>query len=102
MSAYLRNMLGRVLRLTGACKNNSTIETLGYSADDLKTAIEAKFQTGMTWENYGEWHIDHIRPLSVLIAGGERDPAVLNALSNLQPLWAFENISKGSKEKPLS
>jgi hypothetical protein len=49
----------------------------------------------MCWENYGEWHIDHIRPISSFDKND--DPKIINALSNLQPLWALENYIKSNK-----
>lgn len=100
ISAYMRNMLRRVLVRSGHQKIGKTTDLLGYGAKDLIRSIESKFLSGMSWENYGEWHIDHKRPLSVMIKEGETRPAILNALSNLQPLWAADNISKGAKESP--
>ncbi len=49
----------------------------------------------MTWENHGEWHVDHKVPVSSF--SPDADMKVVNALSNLQPLWAEDNISKGCK-----
>ena len=57
--------------------------------------IEDNFKNGMSWDNYGEWHIDHIRPISSFPVDAK--PSEVNALSNLRPLWANENISKGNK-----
>jgi len=59
--------------------------------------IEGEFKEGMTWENYGEWHIDHIKPLGVK---GLTEEEIIERLefTNTQPLWAFDNISKGNKE----
>ena len=68
---------------------------LGYTAYELKTHLEKKFKNGMTWENYGSWHIDHIRPISSF--DKTEDPKIINALENLQPLWAFENYIKSNK-----
>lgn len=82
------------------CLKNKTDRThnlLGYAAADLADSIRSKFLDGMTWDNYGEWHIDHIKPISVFIKSGITDPKVINSLDNLQPLWAFDNLSKGAK-----
>jgi hypothetical protein len=49
----------------------------------------------MTWSNMGEWHIDHIKPLAT--AKTEKDVYELNHYTNLQPLWAKDNLSKGAK-----
>ena len=71
--------------------------TLGYTYEQLKQHIESQFVEGMSWENRSDWHIDHIKPISVFLKEGIKDPAIINALSNLQPLWAKENLSKGAK-----
>lgn len=78
-------------------KTGSAIRDLGCTIPELKQHLESKFQPGMTWDNYGEWHIDHIKPLAKF------DLTILDHIkeachfSNLQPLWANENISKGKK-----
>ena len=59
---------------------------LGYSALDLKQHIESMFTEGMSWDNHGEWHIDHIK--QVVSFNSDTAPSVVNALSNLRPLWA--------------
>ena len=92
-----RSMVGRVLTSLGTEKIRPTFEVLGYTTNDLRRHLEALFVDGMTWENYGEWHIDHKIPVSLLIYWGITDPAIINALWNLQPLWAFDNISKGNR-----
>lgn len=65
---------------------------MGYSATDLKKHIESQFEEGMTWDNWGEWHIDHKRP--VINFDKNEKQCVVNALDNLQPLWAHENLTK--------
>ena len=72
-------------------------ELLGYTYQELKDHLESQFKYGMTWENRCEWHIDHIKPISQFVKEGVTDPRKVNALSNLQPLWASENQSKGAK-----
>ncbi len=56
---------------------------------------EEKFIEGMSWDNHGEWHIDHITPISY--AKTEEDVLKLNHFSNFQPLWEFDNLSKGNR-----
>lgn len=70
---------------------------LGYNASKLLQRIEFQFKEGMSWGNYGEWEIDHKIPMSTMLARGEVRPHVINALSNLQPMWKFENRSKGNR-----
>ena len=79
----------------GKPKENNTIDLLGYSAIELKEHIESIFTEGMSWDNHGEWHIDHIIPVSSFDKSEKM--SVVNSLDNLQPLWAKDNLSKGSK-----
>ncbi len=96
-SASMHRILHRTMRQTTGMKTKRTFELLGYTATDLRDHLESQFQPGMTWGNRGEWHIDHIKPISLFIKEGETDPSVINALSNLQPLWALDNLRKGAK-----
>ena len=72
---------------------------LGYAVDDLMARLSARFKPGMTWENYGQWHVDHIVPKAAFAYTKETDAAFRAcwALSNLQPLWATENMRKQAK-----
>lgn len=82
------------------CRTNKTDRTfklLGYTKEQLVKHIESQFSDGMSWDNHGAWHIDHVYPVSAFISSGEANPAVINALKNLQPLWASENIRKSAK-----
>lgn len=97
MGLVCRRMLQRALGVSGQVKYKRTVDYLPYSSDDLVNHLESKFKDGMTWENYGKWHIDHIIPISYFIKNKIIDPAIINALTNLQPLWASENMSKGCK-----
>ncbi|MBB5664743.1 DNA-directed RNA polymerase subunit M/transcription elongation factor TFIIS [Rhizobium leguminosarum] len=76
-----------------------TFEILGYSIDELKTHLERKFVDGMSWDNYGEWHIDHERPLASFQYETPECEQFKMAwcLDNLQPLWGSDNMSKGAK-----
>ena len=77
---------------------------VGYTVNDLKIHIEKQFTSGMSWENCGEWHLDHIIPKSVFnfTKPEHEDFKRCWSLKNLQPLWATDNLSKGSKlEKPF-
>lgn len=93
--ANLRKRIGSFFK--GKDKSKSTEKLLGCSYKDLIIYLENKFTDGMNWENYGlyGWHIDHIIPLS-----SASDIISLEKLchySNLQPLWAKDNLSKGNK-----
>jgi len=70
---------------------------LGCSISFLKIFLEAKFKEGMTWENHGEWHIDHIKPCASFNLLNDDEQKKCFNYTNLQPLWALENLSKGFK-----
>lgn len=85
-------------------KGGKKWETLvGYKLDDLVKHLERQFLPGMTIENHGKWHIDHIRPISSFSYSSYDDAEFLDcwSLSNLRPLWAKDNISKHSKREFL-
>jgi hypothetical protein len=90
-----RNILKRTLSYIGIDKKESTKNLLGYSSVDLKIHLESLFVDDMTWENYGDWHIDHIKPLSKFSIDDQI--SVINSLGNLQPLWAYDNLKKSNK-----
>lgn len=76
-------------------KSQRSEDILGCKLSEFINHIESLFVDGMSFENYGKWHIDHIIPLSS--AKTEEDIIRLNHYTNLQPLWAIDNIKKGSK-----
>ena len=78
-------------------KAKSTIELLGCTGIELANHLEKQFQPGMTHDNYGEWHIDHIRPIASFDLSDPKDADKCFHYTNLQPLWAEENMSKGDK-----
>lgn len=86
-----------VKRLGKIKSDSHIIEALGYSRSEFKQHMESLFVEGMTWENYGEWQIDHVRPVTLFIKDGNLNTLEIHALSNLQPLWAEENMAKGVK-----
>ncbi|MNJ57854.1 hypothetical protein D3C77_534630 [compost metagenome] len=81
----------------GYAKSSKTETVLGCSYEDLVKYLESKFLPGMTWENRGMfgWHIDHVVPLSSASSAEEIEK--LNHYTNLQPMWAEDNWSKGAK-----
>jgi len=93
MGCSIRKSLGRN-------KNGAHWELLvGYDRIKLKQHLEAQFQEGMKWENYGEWHIDHIIPLSIFNIESVKSKGFKKAwsLENLRPMWSRDNIKKGNK-----
>ncbi len=97
-SDFIRRCLARVQDGFGG-RRKKYERLVGYKMEDLVRHIESQFKEGMSWDNRSEWHIDHIRPIKSFIDDGITGPSVINALDNLQPLWAFDNLSKGSKYK---
>lgn len=94
----VRNLRRRVHRaLKGETKSESTLSLLGCSINYLKEYLESKFQQGMTWDNYGEWHIDHIKPCSAFDLSDPVQQKECFAYTNLQPLWAIDNLKKAYK-----
>jgi hypothetical protein len=91
----IRSMIWEKLNDKGYTKKSKANEILGCSFVELKNHIESKFTDGMTWENRSKWHIDHIIPISS--AKTEEEILKLNHYTNLQPLWAADNIRKGNK-----
>lgn len=91
----MRSCFNTMIRRRGMAKNGKTEELLGYSFDQFKKRIEFNFQPGMTWENHGEWHVDHTKPVSRFVNQGCTNVRMINCLSNLRPLWAADNIKKG-------
>lgn len=81
--------------LAGINKSAATLDLIGCSAKQLKEYIESKFLYGMSWENYGEWHIDHIIPCTSFNLNEESEQRRCFHYSNLQPLWAKDNLRKG-------
>lgn len=91
----VRTRLGQIVKQKNLTKRSKFSDYIGCSMEHLKKYFESKFQIGMTWENQGKWHIDHIIPLST--AKTIEDVYHLSHYTNLQPLWALENLKKGNK-----
>lgn len=91
----LRARTNTAFRRKGWKKNTKTQETLKGSWEEVKDHIENLFEPGMNWDNYSEWDIDHIIPLTA--ATNEKELIALGHYTNLQPMWASENYSKSDK-----
>jgi hypothetical protein len=78
-------------------KSATTFELIGCDADQLVSHIEKQFTEGMSWDNYGEWHIDHIKPICSFDILNPTEQLKCYHYTNLQPLWAHDNLSKGGK-----
>lgn len=102
-SYWLKKTVGRRMRDALAAqsvkKHGRTISLVGCSAGELARHIEAKFLPGMSWGNYGYrgWHIDHIIPLAKFDLADPVQQAAAFHYTNLQPLWAKDNLRKSDK-----
>jgi len=93
----LRNRLRKAVKSQSAFKHDKTMTLVGCSVSFLRNYLQQKFKEGMTWENHGQWHIDHIKPCASFNLNNESEQKECFHYSNLQPLWASENIIKGSR-----
>lgn len=98
-AARLRARLGAALwhEMKGRKKGRSVTQFLGCSIDELRVHLERQFRDGMTWDNYGEWHIDHILPCAAFDHANDGEVRACWHFTNLRPLWAEENMSKHSR-----
>lgn len=92
----LQARLRSALRSTKGKKVTGTLDLLGINLEGIKLHIEKQFQEGMTWGNYGEWHLDHIRPCASFDLRREEDQKACFHYTNLQPLWRSHNFAKNS------
>lgn len=94
-----RTAIYQVLKENNVQKNGHYFEILKYSPDKLINHLEKQFVDGMTWDNYGLWHVDHIKPISSFSINEIGDEEFMKCwcLDNLQPLWGTDNIKKSNK-----
>ena len=94
-----RTAIYQVLKENNVDKNGHYFEILKYTPDELIIHLEEKFTDEMSWDNYGIWHVDHIRPISSFNIQEIGDESFMEcwSLNNLQPLWGDENIRKSNK-----
>ena len=97
LATTIRTRIRQLLKL--GYKSESTEKLLGITAKELKIYLEERFKQGMSWDNYGfrGWHVDHIRPLSSFDLTKKEEQKQAFHYTNLQPLWAKENMQKGAK-----
>lgn len=90
----LRVRVINALKGKGAAKAANTMELIGCTVPELMAHLETQFTEGMTWENQGDWHIDHIRPCASFDLTVPEQQRQCFHWSNLQPLWANDNLAK--------
>ena len=91
----LRTRIYAVLK--GYYKSKSTMKLIGCSIKKLRKHFEKQFTKDMNWANYGKWHIDHIRPCASFDLSKPEEQKKCFHYTNLQPLWAIDNLKKGVK-----
>jgi hypothetical protein len=91
----IRGLIRQSIKRKGYTKRSQTYNILGCTYEEFKKHLENQFTKGMSWENQGEWHLDHIYPVS--LAKDEEELYKLNHYTNFQPLWAEDNFKKGNK-----
>jgi hypothetical protein len=102
-SRIVQNMRGRLwCVLRGASKASKTKDIVGCSIENLWIHLESRFSDGMTRKNYGLWHVDHIRPCSSFDLSDPEQQKQCFHFSNLQPLWAKDNLKKWKKYSAIS
>ena len=95
----LRKLIHGVFRRRSSMdfKQLKSKELLGCSFETARKHIESLFKPGMSWNNYGKWHMDHIIPCASFDLRCPVQQLACCYYKNLQPLWAFDNMSKGSQ-----
>jgi len=93
LAAAIRSRLSSALK----SKKESTLTCLGCTPQFFKKYLEAQFLPGMTWDNFGKWHMDHIVPLSAFDLTDPNQMRVACNWTNIRPLWAKANLRKSSK-----
>jgi hypothetical protein len=99
-SERVRNAVGA--RLWAALKGRTDgklFSRLGYTPEQLVSHLESLFQPGMSWANYGLWHVDHRKPCAQFDLTDPIQFAACWAIDNLQPLWAGDNLRKGARDE---
>lgn len=95
MTRLVRNSIRSSIRSLNFNKKTKTSIILGCTMEEFIIYIKSTFKEGMTLENYGEWHLDHIKPISM--AKTYEEAIELNHYTNFQALWAIDNLKKYNK-----
>jgi len=94
-----RTAIYQVLKESNVEKNKHYFDILQYTPEELITHLENKFTDKMSWDNYGDWHVDHKLPITHFNIQEMGDEEFMRcwSLDNLQPMWGFDNIFKSNK-----
>lgn len=99
-SELIRSRIKKAMRERPGTQSPTVERVLGYTMDEFRSWFESRFRDGMSWGAFldGDIHIDHIRPLSMFDLANDDEMRKAWALSNIQPLWAWENRAKGTRD----
>ena len=100
MAHRLRARLRQAIKHTrggGATKSAHTVELIGCSIEYFMQHIEKQFKPDMSWDRFGEFHIDHIKPCASFDLNDPMQQKACFSYKNMAPLWAIENMKKGTK-----
>ena len=94
-----RTAIYQVLKENNVKKNGHYFDILKYTPQQLINHLEKQFSDKMTWDNYGDWHVDHKHPISLynIKEIGDNEFMKCWSLDNLQPMWGVDNIKKSNK-----
>lgn len=102
LTKCLRARLNAIVSRGMGAKTGSTFDLLACALDELRAHLESQFTDGMIWANYGDWHIDHIRPCASFDLNDSEQLRECFHYTNLQPLWAEDNLRKSDKWEPAT
>lgn len=95
LRAYMRTRIFHCLK--GRTKHYNWSKSVGCTREFLMAHLQSLFQPGMNWNNYGKWHVDHVRPCASFDLSKPEEQLVCFHWSNLQPLWAIDNLRKNDR-----
>lgn len=93
----MRSRVSQAISRGSGKKARKTVELIGCEVNELIEHLESKFTDGMTMANYGKWHVDHIKPCALFDMKLDSEQKLCFHYSNLQPLWAEDNLLKSDK-----
>ena len=102
LTHLMRSRVYNALKRYSNPKEKRTMEYVGCDVDTLREHLEKQFTEGMTWENQGDWHVDHRKPCASFDLNKEEERHRCFHYTNLQPLWGSDNLSKSSKHDELT
>jgi hypothetical protein len=97
LKGVLRARVRAAIANSGGQKSHKTMHLVGCTVQHMRQHLEQQFTEGMSWDNHGDWHIDHIIPCAAFDLSDDQQQLRCFNYTNLQPLWAVDNLSKGDR-----